>query len=87
MILHVEADGSVHGTKITTEDGIDISNSISGVKFIHDAGALPKVEVTLNLMDISVEGTAYVQRTVDGRVFHREVKSITFIDGETVDYS
>lgn len=74
MILTIKADGSPHGTTITTEDGRQLP--ATSVRFSHSGrDALPIVEIELVMprVDVVGDGKAYI----DGR----EVKRIIYADG------
>lgn len=75
MNLRVEGDGTANGTRVLTESGVDISDSVAAVHFRHESGKEPVVEVDIHMPVVGFpgEGKAYFAG--------RQIVRIVYADG------
>lgn len=81
MKIKIISDGTVCGTNVLNTETGEAIPWISGVRFCHDACGLPVTEISLNFVEIEAEcgGSFWIG--------NRQVKSITFEDGEILNFS
>lgn len=82
MRVTIKSDGEPLGTIVTTEDGVDLSDRISGVSFSHDSGELPRLNLYLGLTPLVIEGYARMIGP-DGR----QVRRIEYVDGSAETFA
>lgn len=75
MKFTVSGDGTITGTRVVDESGNDISKSVSAVRFSHQAGGVPIVEIDVIPREIGFPG--------EGKVYigGRQVSRIIYADG------
>lgn len=81
MKVSIKADGSLKGTKVLA-DGKDLGGKISRVRFDHEAGVPPTIELDLVLIDM-VEITGEARMIGPGG---KQVKRIEYMDGAVEDF-
>src|SRR5690625_3773382 len=74
--IRIEADGDPIGTRVLDDEGKDLSSWVTGVRWSHDAGGIPELELDLGLVPVTVEGRAKMIGP-NGK----EVRSIQYTDG------
>ncbi|WP_269581989.1 hypothetical protein [Roseibium sp. Sym1] len=88
MKVKITSSGDIRGTKVEDLDtGADLTSMVSEVRFHHVAGEQPKAELFVNFVEIESSGIALLRGQKDGWATLRVVRSITFADGETMDFS
>jgi hypothetical protein len=80
MKVRIQADGSVAGTKILTEDGTDISNAVEAVRFHHRGGDVPRAEIDIIFAVGAALADATLYHAAPGRE-RKAIKRIEYADG------
>lgn len=81
MKVRIEASGEICGTKVLTEEGLDITEDVVSVSFTHLAGEAPRVDVGLMMAPVCVAGEIrYLFLDPRDGITH-EVKRIEYADG------
>lgn len=82
MKVRVEADGTPSGTRIITGDGdTSLTKKVSGIVFRHEGGGIPRIELEMGLVPMTVEGRA-VMMGPGGR----EIRRIEYADGTADEF-
>lgn len=58
MKVRIVSDGSIMGTRVEGPDGSDLGRFINRVDFRHDGGSIPRVELSLTMVELECEGRA-----------------------------
>lgn len=80
MIITIKS-GPKGGTRITTADGRDISNQVSGVSWSHDVDDIARAELRLSFIEI--EAVAEARMLGPGG---KDVRRIEYADGTSDEY-
>ncbi len=70
-LVIIESNG-VNKSKITI-DGVDLSEAVTEIRFVHKGGQLPVMEITLAQCDISISNPRIPQLPEVFRTFYRAV--------------
>jgi hypothetical protein len=88
MNVKVTADGTAHGTRVTRQDGVEVSDSIEAVSFTHEAGKMPVVNMRfLPPFETGLEGSGEFSILHPHTGKPKVLKTIVFADGERLEFT
>lgn len=88
MNVKITADGTLSGTRVVTESGIELSDSLESVTFTHKGGDLPKVEMRLSqpfATGLQGSGEFSMIHPHTGKVV--VLRAIELADGERLEFT
>lgn len=83
MKVRVDANGSVCGTKISTDNGQSIM--AKSVSFMHEAGKVPKLAIEMMLLPAKLEGQADFTAIDPLTGLRKKIKRIEYADGTSFE--
>jgi hypothetical protein len=87
MNVKITSDGTQRGTRVTREDGVEVSDSLVGVSFKHEAGKLPIVTMSMfPPFDTGLVGSGEFSILHPHTGKPKVLKTIVFADGERLEF-
>lgn len=88
MNVKITADGTSTGTRVMTEDGIELSDSVEGLTFTHKAGGMPKVEMRLcGAFASGLKGSGEFSIIHPHTGKPAVLRAVEFADGERLEFT
>lgn len=83
MKVRVDANGSVHGTKVSTDSGQPIE--AKSVSFMHQAGKVPKLAIEMMLLPAKLVAEADFTAIDPLTGLRKKIKRIEYADGSAFE--
>lgn len=82
MQVKIIATGEPMGTSILMEDGQDLKGYATAVRFHHEGGQIPVLEIVMGLVPIEIDGIVARMVGPDGR----EILRVEYADGTADEF-